>query len=38
MSSHADKKNYAEALYPKLAQRFADALRPDFAGILRDAL
>ncbi len=33
-AEQAAKKNYAEALSRALAQRFADALRPEFAGIL----
>ena len=33
----AQKKNYAEALSRALAQRFSDALRPAFPGILPDA-
>ena len=33
-AAQADKKNYAEALSRALAQRFADLLRSDFAGIL----
>ncbi|MBK5958641.1 hypothetical protein CCR97_10525 [Rhodoplanes elegans] len=32
-----DKKNYAESLSRALAQRFADALRSSFSGILPDA-
>lgn len=35
-ASAAAKKNYAEALSRALAQRFADALRPSFPGILPD--
>lgn len=35
--SASDKKNYAEALSRALAQRFADALRGSFDGVLPDA-
>jgi hypothetical protein len=35
-SSATNKKNYAEALSRALSQRFADALRPSFPGILPD--
>jgi hypothetical protein len=34
MSTREQKKNYAQALSTRLAQRFADALRPKFEGIL----
>jgi hypothetical protein len=34
--TQAQKKNYAEALSRRLAQRFADALRADFPGTLPD--
>lgn len=35
--TQAQKKNYAERLSRGLAQRFADALRPHFDGVLPDA-
>lgn len=34
IATQADKKNYAEILSRRLAQRFADALRGDFEGVL----
>lgn len=37
MTTAAEKKNYAEALSRALALRFANALRPQFPGILPDA-
>jgi hypothetical protein len=36
LGSATDKKNYAEAFSRALAQRFADALRGSFEGILPD--
>lgn len=36
VSSQSEKKNYAEVLSRRLAQRFADLLRPSFSGILPD--
>jgi hypothetical protein len=35
--TRSEKKNYAERLSRRLSQRFADALRADFKGILPDA-
>lgn len=37
VKTQADKKNYAERLSRALAQRFANALRPHFEGILPDS-